>query len=331
MRFARGGQSRYQVASMTLRFLVTGGRGFVGKAVVSTASSKGLFVRASSRQAKETLLDEPKYCQVGALGPDTDWDDALDGVEVVVHCAGRAHVINDKSPDPAALFRVANLEGTLHLARRSANAGVKRFVFLSSIGVNGAETRAGDAFSENDPPRPHNAYALSKWEAEQGLTKIAAASGMEIVVIRPPLVYGYDAPGNFGALARAVGRGFPLPLGAINNRRSLIGLDNLVDFILTCAVHPKAANETFLVSDGDDMSTTKMVREIATAAGRDAVLLPVPGAVLRLGAALVGRASTAQSLVGSLEINITKARTQLGWNPPFTVAEGFKRALLGHK
>jgi nucleoside-diphosphate-sugar epimerase len=205
--------------------------------------------------------------------------------------------------------------------------GVRRFVFVSSIGVNGLQSGPGKAFSEADQPKPHNAYALSKWEAEQGLFRIADETGLEVVIIRPTLVYGPNAPGNFGLLMRSVQRGWPLPLGAVRNMRSLVALDNLVDFIVTCITHPQAANQTFLVSEGQDLSTTELVRGIAQAAGGPASLLPVPVWALQAGATLLGKGDAVQRLCGNLQVDISKARSLLGWIPPVSVEEGLRRAM----
>jgi nucleoside-diphosphate-sugar epimerase len=205
--------------------------------------------------------------------------------------------------------------------------GVRRFVFLSSVGVNGSSTAPGSSFSEVDQPNPHNAYALSKWEAEQGLLRIAAETGMEVVIIRPPLVCGPGAPGNYGSLMRAVQRGWPLPLGAVHNQRSLVALDNLVDFIITCITHPQAANQTFLVSDGQDLSTTELVRGMAQAVGVSARLLPVPVWALQAGATLLGKGDAVHRLCGNLQVDISKARSLLGWLPPVSVEDGLRRAM----
>lgn len=311
------------------RVLITGGQGFIGKGVAESALSKGFLVRVSSRHAFNVPKNSLEHSQVGDLGSETDWFSALYGVNVVVHCAGRAHVMNDASVDPKTAFRSVNLDGTLNLAHQAVKAGVRRFVFISSIGVNGSETPTGSPFSESDQSQPHNAYALSKWEAEQGLLRIAEETGLEVVVIRPPLVYGHGAPGNFGSLMRAVQRGWPLPLGAVHNQRSLVALDNLVDFIVTCITHPQAANQTFLVSDGQDMSTTQLVRGMAQAAGVSARLLPVPVWALQAGATLLGKGDAVQRLCGNLQVDISKARTLLGWVPPVSVGEGLRRVVAG--
>jgi nucleoside-diphosphate-sugar epimerase len=260
-----------------MRFLVTGATGFVGRALVARLVALGhAEVLALTRQAPANPVAGAKYLTGGDLSSQTQWQPVLAGVHAIVHTAARAHVLNDRAADPLAEFRRVNVAGTLRLAEQAAEMGVRRFVFVSSIGVNGVQSAPGKAFSEADQPNPHNAYALSKWEAEQGLLRVADETGMEVVIIRPPLVYGCRAPGNFGSLMRAVQRGWPLPLGAVHNQRSLVALDNLVDFIVTCVAHPQAANQTFLVSDGHDLSTTELVRGLARAAGVPARLLPVP-------------------------------------------------------
>jgi nucleoside-diphosphate-sugar epimerase len=314
---------------MTQRVLVTGGQGFVGKALTASALSNGFAVRVSSRQKLITAAARLEHSQVGELGPTTNWFAALQGVNTVMHCAGRAHVMAETAIDPLTAFRIVNAAGTLNLARQAVEAGVKRFVFVSSVGVNGSQTAPGKPFSETDKPNPHNAYALSKWEAEQGLLRVADESGLEVVIIRPPLVYGCNAPGNFGSLTRAVQRGWPLPLGAVHNQRSLVALSNLVDFIVTCISHPLAANNTFLVSDGHDLSTTELLRGMARAVGVSARLLPVPVWALKAGGTLLGKGDALQRLCGNLQVDISKAKQLLGWVPPVSVYEGLRRAAAG--
>jgi nucleoside-diphosphate-sugar epimerase len=309
--------------------LVTGGGGFVGKALAFSALSNRFTVRVSSRQKSITTVACLEHFQVGDLGSTTDWFSALQGVNTVVHCAGRAHMLKDTAVDPLTAFRTVNVAGTLNLARQAVKAGVTRFVFVSSVGVNGSYTSLGKPFSEIDKPNPHNAYAVSKLEAEQGLWRISEETGLELVIIRPPLVYGCEAPGNFAALTRAVQKGWPLPLGSVHNHRSLVALDNLVDFILTCITHPQAVNQTFLVSDGQDLSTSDLVRGMALAAGLPARLLPVPVWALQAGAALLGKGDVVQRLCGNLQLDISKARTLLGWRPPVSVRDGLLRAVVG--
>jgi nucleoside-diphosphate-sugar epimerase len=236
--------------------------------------------------------------------------------------------MNDKAIDQLTEFRRINVDGTLNLALQAAAAGVRRFVYLSSVKVNGGGTSPGRAFTEADAPNPQDAYGQSKHEAEQGLRQLSADTGMEVVVIRPPLVYGPGAKANFAALMRAVQRGWPLPLGAVHNQRSLVALDNLVDFIVTCITHPQAANQTFLVSDGQAMSTTELVRGMAQAAGVPARLLPVPVWALQAGASLLGKGDAVQRLCGNLQVDMSKARSLLGWVPPVSVEEGLRRAMV---
>ena len=310
---------------MEKQIAITGASGFIGSALYKAMSLRDQPVRALLRINKDSF---PDSVAVGEIGPKTDWTEALyGGLDCCIHCAGRAHLLKDSAADSLAAFRTVNLDGTLNLARQAVRAGVKRFVFISSIGVNGSQTAPGKPFTEFDQPNPHNAYALSKWEAEQGLLHIAAETGLEVVIVRPPLVYGSNAPGNFGSLMRTVQRGRPLPLGAVHNQRSLVALDNLVDFIVTCITHPQAANQTFLVSDGQDLSTTELVRGMARAAGVPARLLPVPVWALQAGATLLGKGDAVQRLCGNLQVDIAKGRSLLGWVPPMSVDEGLRRAV----
>jgi nucleoside-diphosphate-sugar epimerase len=257
------------------------------------------------------------------LNADEDWSSVLDEQQVVIHAAARAHVMKDEVADPLSEYRRVNVDGTLNLARQAAAAGVKRFIFISSIGVNGNSNIR--PFTENDTPNPAECYARSKWEAEQGLWEIHRDSGMEVVIIRPPLVYGRGAPGNFGSLIRWVEKGVPLPLGAVKNQRSLVSLDNLVDLIIACLDHPAAANEVFLAGDGEDLSTTELLRGVGKAMGKPARLIPVPESMLMAGATLLGKKAIAQRLLGSLQVDISKARELLGWEPPISVEEGLRR------
>jgi nucleoside-diphosphate-sugar epimerase len=266
---------------------------------------------------------------VGRVDDATHWTGALRDVDAVIHLAARVHVVKDTSADSLNQFRKVNVFGTLNLARQAAAAGVKRFVFVSSVKVNGESTPAGHAFTEADEPNPQDAYAVSKLEAEQGLREIAAQASMEVVIVRPPLVYGLGVKANFAALRRAVQRGWPLPLGAVRNQRSLMALDNLVDFIVTCTTHPQAANQTFLASDAHDLSTPELVSGLARAAGVPARLLPVPVWVLQAGATLLGKGDAVRRLCGNLQVDISKARELLGWVPPLSVDEGLRRAMVG--
>jgi nucleoside-diphosphate-sugar epimerase len=318
-----------------INWAVTGATGFVGAALMQRLAMQQLGqasgiadnVLGITRNEPAKAVKGVRYVPVGDFSDVTDWLPILSGIDVLVHIAARVHVMADTAVDPLAEFRRMNVDCTLNLARHAYAAGVQRFVFVSSIGVNGDKTREGEPFTEAHTARPHNHYALSKYEAEQGLWLIAAETGLEVSIIRPPLVYGPGAPGNFGALMRAVVRGYPLPLGSVNNQRSLVALDNLVDFIITCATHPEAANQTFLVCDGQDLSTTELVRRMAQAAGVRVRLLPIPVLWLRAAAAMVGKASAVDRLCGNLQVDIAQARSLLGWVPPFTVEECLRQAI----
>lgn len=303
-----------------MKVLVTGASGFIGRALCQSLTSRGdevfALVRSTSAiPGAKTIYADLESSELLAQ--------VLIGVECVIHLAGRAHQLADRAADPLAEFRAINCAASLRLAKLAANAGVRRFVFISSIGVNGnINTRP---FTTNDPANPVEPYALSKWEAEQGLWCVQRESGMELVVIRPPLVYGPNAPGNFGSLIRWIGRGVPLPLGAVRNKRSLVGVDNLVDLIICCAQHPAAANQIFLAGDGEDVSTTELLHGVAEAFNRPARLIPVPAGLLGLAAMLVGKRALAQRLLGSLQVDISKARDVLGWQPPVSLKEGLRR------
>lgn len=312
-----------------MKVLVTGASGFVGRALCLKLHADGFDVVAGVRRATGSAVGGVPFVAVGELTAETDWSAALDGVQAVVHSAARVHVMNDQSADPLAEFRKVNVEGTLNLARQAAAAGVRRFVFISSIKVNGEGTEPGKPYTADDVPAPSDPYGISKLEAEQGLLRLAAETGMEVAIIRPVLVYGPGVKANFLSMMRWLGKGVPLPLGAIHNKRSLVALDNLVDLVITCLDHPAAANQVFLVSDGEDLSTSELLRRMGQALGKPARLLPVPESWLNLGAALLGKRNVAQRLCGSLQVDIGKTRRLLGWNPPLTVDQGLKKAAEG--
>lgn len=305
--------------------LVTGGTGFVGTALIrhlaSTKDVRGVF---HTRSTRSELPVEGGWFN-GEIAVSQDWRAALVDVECVIHCAARVHVMDDSAADPLAEFRRVNVEGTLQLARQAAEAGVRRFVFVSSIKVNGEWTDPGTPFLADAVPDPRDPYGVSKAEAEQGLRKLVEETGMEVTIIRPPLVYGPGVKANFLAMMAWLARGVPLPFAAIRNARSLVGIDNLVDLIVLCADHPAAANQTFLVSDGEDLSTTDLLRRMGQALGKPARLIPVPQQLLMLGAKMLGKPGIAQRLCGSLQLDITKTRQLLGWNPPVSVDEGLRR------
>ena len=310
------------------RVLVTGANGLIGRALVAGLLRRRTTVTAAVRR-EAAFPPGVSVVRFGDLGPETDWREALAGCDVVVHLAARVHVMRDDVADPLTAYRGVNVAGTLALARQAAAAGAKRFIFVSSVKVNGEGTQPGRPFRETDVPAPVDPYGVSKLEAEQALLALAASTGIEVVVIRSPLVYGPGVRANFAALMRAVARGVPLPLGAVNNRRSLVAIDNLVDLIDTCVEHPAAANEIFFVSDGEDLSTPELVRRLAHAMGRPARLFPMPASVLMAGAMLLGKREVAQRLLGSLQVDISKARSLLGWTPPVNVDEGLRRAVQG--
>ncbi|MBS3947101.1 MAG: SDR family oxidoreductase [Dethiobacter sp.] len=316
---------------MTNKTLVTGATGFVGGRLLQRLSREdGRAVVAAVRSVNAALPAGVATVLVDGLGPATDWSPALEGVVAVVHCAARAHVMKELAVDPLTVYRQVNVEGTAHLARQAASAGVRRFVFLSSIKVNGEFTEVGQSFTANDAPAPEDPYGISKHEAEQLLRQIAAETGMEVVIVRPPLVYGPGVKANFQSMMRWLARGVPLPLAAVTkNRRSLVALDNLVDLIMTCIDHPAAANQTFLVADGEDVSTAELLLRMARAMNSKARLLPVPVWLLELAASLLGKRDVARRLCGSLQVDISHTRQRLGWAPPIGLDEGLRRAVQG--
>ncbi|TAG27335.1 MAG: SDR family oxidoreductase [Burkholderiales bacterium] len=317
-----------------MNLLITGANGFVGTSLVQhlLAGGHGITaqVRSLQRLAWSSELPskkEPSTQHLQALEADfTDisgFQQTLRGCEALVHCAARVHQVQDNASDPLAAYRRDNRDATLALARLAAQDGVQRFVLLSSVKVNGEFTQHGQPFRAQDAT-PQDPYAISKWEAEQGLLEIAAKTGMEVVIIRPPLVYGPGVKANFLTMMQWLHRGIPLPFGAINNRRSLVALPNLVDFITLCLTHPKAANRTFLISDQQDLSTTQLLRGLGDALHRPARLLPVPQHVLELGLKAVGKGDVAQRLCGSLTVDSSPATELLGWKPPLTVQQGLQ-------
>ncbi|HPW30957.1 MAG TPA: SDR family oxidoreductase [Rhodoferax sp.] len=311
---------------MKSKILVTGGVGFVGRALCQKVASQDFDLMVAVRVESPSIQSGSNVC-IPSLDEQTDWSLALFEVDAVIHLAARVHVMHEVSKDPLTAFRKTNVLGTLNLARQAAAAGVRRFVFISSVKVNGEETHSLRPFCENDLPAPQDPYAVSKWEAEQGLRAIAADTGMEVVIIRPPLVYGPGVRANFSALLRAVSIGLPLPLGAIQNQRSLIALDNLVDFIVTCTTHANAANQTFLISDGEDLSTPELICRIAHALNKKPHLFSMPIWSLNAFARLLGKRNALQRLSGNLQVDISKARSFLDWVPPISVDEGLRRTV----
>jgi nucleoside-diphosphate-sugar epimerase len=315
---------------MTRRILVTGASGFVGQALVAhLVGLDATEVIAMMRAAPAIRLAGARYVAGGDMTAGRLRAATLEGVEVIVHAAARVHVLNDDKAMSATEFDRVNVTPTLELARQAVAAGVRRFVFLSSIGVNGVQTDIGKPFTEADPPNPHNPYANSKLKAEQGLLLLSEQSGLEVVIIRPPLVYGPGVRANFAALMRAVQRGWPLPLACVHNLRSMVAMDNLVSFIATCVDHPQAANTTFLVSDGQDISSPDLVRGLAQALGVAARLVPVPVSALQFVGRALGRGDVIQRVCGNLRVDISKARRVLAWQPPVSMDEGLRRTVAG--
>jgi len=314
-----------------MKILLTGATGFIGKALVSELIQQNFNVSIAVRQKSNLFPDEVKQFIVGNFENNPDFSASLSEVDCVIHIAGKAHVIDKVKASALDEFRKINTELTLDLAKQAVTAGVERFVFLSSIGVNGNQNN--QPFLEIDTPNPQEPYAVSKYEAEQGLLKLAKNSSLEVVIIRPPLVYGNNAPGNFGRLIQWAGAKiiFPLPLGAVNNVRSLIAIDNLVSFIIACILHPKAANEIFIISDDDNLSTTQLLKKIATAFNKKALLLPIPVSWMIFVAKLLGKEADAIRLFSSLSVNSSKARDLLDWHPVTTIDEQLCRITANEK
>ena len=308
------------------KVLITGVNGFIGKTLSDELVIKGFNVNGTVRSVMS--VDFPgaitKFV-IKDIDSKTDWQNALEGVDVVIHLAARVHVMKDTAIDALSEFRRVNVEGTLNLARQAVEAGVQRFIFISSIKVNGEGSILGQPYTPEDQPAPVDPYGISKREAEDGLRQLASETGMEVVIIRPPLVYGPGVKANFQSMMRWLDKGIPLPLGAIHNQRSLVSLDNLIDLIVTCIHHPAAANQIFIAGDGEDLSTTELLQRMAAALGKKAWLIPVPSFILEWGASLVGKQAITQKLCGSLQVDISKARDLLGWKPPVSVDKALRK------
>lgn len=314
--------------------LITGATGFVGRAVVDSLLEAGAPVVATVRkhtdelpnEVEQILIEDFAVLSAGGLSASHELAQrALQGVDVVIHTVARVHMMQDDSSDPLVEFRRVNRDATLAFARLAAEAGVNRFVFLSSIKVNGEMTEPGQFFSPNDTFVPTDPYGLSKYEAEQGLLQLARETAMEVVIIRPPLVYGPGVKANFASMMRWINKGWPLPFGAVHNVRSLVALDNLVSFIIHCIDHPKAANEIFLISDREDVSTTELLRRVASAFGKKPHLLSVPVVLMEFVAKLVSKEAVANRLFGSLQVDSSKAQKLLGWKPVISMDEQLKK------
>lgn len=304
--------------------LITGASGFIGSKLVEQLVAVGSSnLTVVSRNKENSFAAGVKSFQIDSIENTHDWSLALKGIDVVIHCAARVHSVSNDHDESLEQFRIVNVDATLALANQAVENNVKRFIFVSSIGVNGISNTK--AFTVEDEPKPAEDYAISKFEAEIGLKKLLQGTNTEFVIIRPPLVYGLNAKGNFGHLFTLAQKRLPLPLGAIHNKRSLVSLDNLVDLMITCIAHPNAKNQTFMVSDDHDVSTTELVRLVTKASGKGAILLPIPVWCLKLLAACVGRRKMATKLCDSLLVDITHTKQLLGWSPPFSIEQGIAR------
>jgi nucleoside-diphosphate-sugar epimerase len=312
------------------KILVTGADGFVGRQLCRTLSQKGFWVRGAIRQTAIAPAEAGQYVPVGDIGPETDWTEALRGIDLVVHLAGRAHIRRDCASNSMAEHERTNTLGTMRLAQMAAAAKIKRFIFLSSVKVNGEETH-DRPFGETDRPAPLGAYAVSKWRAEEGLLQLSRQGSLPVVIIRPPLVYGPGVRANFLQLIRWVDSGLPVPLGKIKNRRSLVGLRNLMDFIIISLHNPAAAGEIFLVSDDEDLSTPELMQRIGVFLGKSVRLMPIPYQFLSILARILGKKDPLDKLCHSLQVNVGKAHKVLDWHPPFSVNEGLEQTITWYK
>ncbi len=303
------------------KVLVTGASGFVGSFLCETLHTRDIYFVPAVRKTKSN-----DQIAVGELNAATKWGDVLAGCKVVVHLAARVHVMDDTSSNPLAAFRAVNVDATLNLARQAVEHGVKRFVFVSSVKVNGEET-TDNPFTAFDEPKPIDPYGKSKLEAEIALRELSRETGLEVIIIRPPLVYGPGVRGNFLRLMQIVRTGVPLPLGAIHNRRSMVALGNLVDLLIVCIHHPAAAGQTFMVSDEDDLSITELLHRLASAMGRRSLLLPVPAGILAGSASLLGKTAVASRLLSSLQVDIGYTKSTLGWKPIVTLQESLDKTV----
>jgi nucleoside-diphosphate-sugar epimerase len=308
----------------TKKVLVSGASGFVGTGLCAELFRLGQSVRAAVRSAT-TQVTGIETVSVGEINGETDWTEALLGIKVIIHLAARVHVMKDNAACPLEASRKVNVDGTINLFRQAAKAGVQRFIFISSIKVNGENTLPGQPYTTENQTEPTDCYGISKRDAENELRQLALQTGMDVVIIRPPLVYGPGVKGNFQTMLRWLKKGVPLPFGAIHNKRSFVSLDNLVDLIITCINHPAAANQTFLAGDGEDLSTTELLQRLGNALGEPVRLLPLPVCLIKIGARILGKRDIAQRLCDSLQVDISKTRTVLGWNPPVTVDASLKK------
>ncbi|MBA2655636.1 MAG: NAD-dependent epimerase/dehydratase family protein [Tatlockia sp.] len=309
-----------------MEILVTGATGFIGREMVKElAKNKEYHLKVALRTVIKTqFAPEIQVFSPFELIAETNWQEALSGTNLIIHAAARVHVLQETGKNPLNEFRKINVEGTLNLARQAAFSGVKRFIFISSIGVNGKSTLSNSPFTAEDLPNPHSPYAISKFEAEQQLQALAAETGMDCVIIRPPLVYGPNSKGNFQRLLTLLQTGLPLPLGAVYNKRSFVSLENLLSLILLCVEHPRAANQIFLVSDDEDLSTTELLKKIGKTINKPVRLIPIPQFILAWICSLLGKKALYERLCASLQINLSKTKEMLDWEPKKSLDEGLK-------
>ena len=304
--------------------LVTGASGFVGRALCEELVNRGYRVRAVLRDTTDEIFHGCEMVRIPVISGDSNWTHALNGVVTVIHLAARVHVMQEKAINPLDEFRKVNVVGTEHLARSAAANGVKRLICVSSIKVNGEITYEDQKFSEKNEPSPQDPYGISKFEAEQALRIIAKETGLEVVIVRPPLIYGTGVKGNFAQMLKVLAKGIPLPLASVRNRRSLVYVENLVDALIACATHPAAVGQTYLVSDGEDISTPDLLYRLGEAMGRPARLFPCWPTLLKMAGRLTGKSSQIERLLGSLQVDSGKIRRELNWNPPYTLQQGLQ-------
>lgn len=317
----------YRGTMSDCQILVTGASGFIGRALVAELERRGHSVRCAVRNIESVTGLSGALIEVGDVNASTDWTRALDGVHIVIHLVARAHILNETAIDPLAAFNAVNLDGTRRLAESAAAQGVRRMVYVSSIGVNGDSATPQNAFTEASIPMPHNAYAASKYAAEQALSDVARRTGLETVILRPPLVYGPGNPGNFLRLLKLVDRGIPIPLASVSNRRSMIYVDNLVDALITAAIKHEAAGQLYLVCDNETVSTPHLIAELGERMEKPIRLWPFPVSGLRLAGKILGRSLEIERVVGSLVIDGGKIRRELQWSPPYTLQQGLEHTV----
>lgn len=310
-----------------MNIFITGATGFLGKRLINKMKINHDF-SITGCVRKKTNISTYSSFEIPNIDGNTDWSTALKNQRVVIHTAGRAHIMTRETAKSFAEYNKVNVDGTLNLAEQAAILGVKRFIFISSIKVNGEKTNLDLPFTEQDKPKPKDIYGISKWEAEKGLQEISKKTNMEIVIIRPPLIYGSEVKGNFKKIINLVKTGIPLPLGKINNKRSFVAVDNLVDIITVCLEHPAASNEVFLVSDGEDISTTELLKKIAKTLDKKSMLITLPIFCLKIPALILGKREMVDRLIGSLQIDISKSQDLLNWNPPISMDEGLRLCFI---